>query len=302
MRSAESRTGDEAELLSIGELAAATGISVDTLRVWERRYGRPRPQRLPSGHRRYPRSLVAWLRRVSEALARGHRPSQVLRLDDEALARLTAEDPIDDATQRLLRDVLELTRAYRAPELREVLGKAWDEHGPIDYLEDVVTPLLHGIGRAWAAGEIGVRHEHFVTAVVADELRAMRQALTGSPRGDAVLLATLPGERHCLGLEMVAIVCALCERPWCLLGADLAVDEIADAAWESGCRAVAVSISLATGGVESDRMLKDLRGRLPEGVDLLAGGAGARRGRRGPMGVRFLPDLGTLRDALTANV
>ena len=46
-------TGD---LLSIGELSRATGLSIDTLRVWERRYGRPVPVRLPSGHRRISRS------------------------------------------------------------------------------------------------------------------------------------------------------------------------------------------------------------------------------------------------------
>lgn len=301
MTRADSRTRrGEPQLLSIGELAAATGISVDTLRVWERRYGKPRPQRLPSGHRRYPRSLVAWLRKVSEALARGHRPSRVLGLDDEALNRLTAEEVRDEHTQRLLAEVLELARAYRGAELRERLEKTWEERDPIDHLEHVITPLLRGIGRAWAAGEIGVRHEHFFTAIVADDLRTRRRAWSGTERGETVLLATLAGERHSLGLEMAAVVCAVCDRPWCLLGADLPVDEIVEAVHESDREVVAISISLATGGVETDRMLRELRGRLPEHTQLLAGGAGARRGRRGPAGVRFLPGLGALRDALAA--
>jgi MerR family transcriptional regulator, light-induced transcriptional regulator len=39
--------------LSIGELAARTGVSEGTLRMWEARHGFPVPTRLPSGHRRY---------------------------------------------------------------------------------------------------------------------------------------------------------------------------------------------------------------------------------------------------------
>ena len=67
----------EANLHSIGDVAEATGISVDTVRVWERRYGKPKPVRLPSGHRRYTDAQIRWLRRVAEALAHGNRPSKV---------------------------------------------------------------------------------------------------------------------------------------------------------------------------------------------------------------------------------
>lgn len=40
-------------LLTIGELAAHTGLTPELLRTWETRYGFPEPTRLPSGHRRY---------------------------------------------------------------------------------------------------------------------------------------------------------------------------------------------------------------------------------------------------------
>ena len=61
---------------SIGEIAERTGITVDTVRVWERRYGRPVPVRLPSGHRRYTEDHLVWLRRVAEALALGRRAGE----------------------------------------------------------------------------------------------------------------------------------------------------------------------------------------------------------------------------------
>jgi DNA-binding transcriptional MerR regulator len=41
------------ELLTIGQMARRTGVSVPTLRAWEDRHGFPRPVRLGSGHRRF---------------------------------------------------------------------------------------------------------------------------------------------------------------------------------------------------------------------------------------------------------
>ena len=83
------RKADAAEgRLTIGALSRATGIPVETLRTWERRYAFPVPTRKPSGHRVYPLSAVPRLRRVAEALARGHRPAEVVPISEAALETL----------------------------------------------------------------------------------------------------------------------------------------------------------------------------------------------------------------------
>ena len=64
--------------ISIGELSRLTGITTHTLRVWEKRYGTPRSQRLPSGHRRYPKGDVPRLRAIAKALEAGYRASKVV--------------------------------------------------------------------------------------------------------------------------------------------------------------------------------------------------------------------------------
>ena len=80
-------------LLSIGALSAATGIPIDTIRTWERRYGFPVPVRKPSGHRVYPLSLVPRLRRAAQAIARGHRAAEVVRASERALDALLESLP-----------------------------------------------------------------------------------------------------------------------------------------------------------------------------------------------------------------
>jgi MerR family transcriptional regulator, light-induced transcriptional regulator len=57
--------------LTIGQLAERTGVPPGTLRMWERRHGFPAPERLPSGHRRYPDATIEAVRRVTNERAAG---------------------------------------------------------------------------------------------------------------------------------------------------------------------------------------------------------------------------------------
>lgn len=54
--------GGQGDGLTIGEVAARTGVSVATLRMWEARHGIPVPHRLPGGHRRYAQRDVEIVR------------------------------------------------------------------------------------------------------------------------------------------------------------------------------------------------------------------------------------------------
>jgi methanogenic corrinoid protein MtbC1 len=278
--------------LSIGDVAEATGISVDTLRAWERRYGRPRAIRLPSGHRRYTTGQVRWLRRVAEALAWGHKPSRVVPVDDEELDRLLAAAG-DDATEVTSHEdhYLDLVRAYRREELASLLQMEWRRLEPLDFFEHRIGPLLVAVGRLWANGELDIRHEHFRLEVLEDLLRSLRVQLPAPENGPTLVLSTLPGESHGLGLQMIAILAALHGATAHVLGTNVPPEEMVTSAAETNAEAVAVSISLATGGVATDRILGELRHLLPEEVTLLVGGAGARGPRRGPRGVTYLDGL-----------
>jgi DICT domain-containing protein len=57
--------------LSIGDVAAQTGVGESTLRMWEARYSFPSPKRLPSGHRRYSEQDLARIHAVLRARDEG---------------------------------------------------------------------------------------------------------------------------------------------------------------------------------------------------------------------------------------
>lgn len=286
---------DSSQWLSIGDIAQGSGISIETLRIWERRYGKPKAHRLSSGHRRYSARDLSWLRRVAEAIALGARPGKAVRANRSELdALLQSQTKAPEAPSPLL----ELVKEYRISKLRRLFLENYRALGPERFLAEFLEPALVSVGREWAYGRIYVRHEHFFSELIEDFLRARRLALRIKRRGPLVLLTTLEGERHGIGLHIAALLFALAGARTRVLGLETPIEEIARAAKELRADGVAVSVSIANGGVATDRLLSQLREQLPAQVRLLAGGRGARGVRRGPQGVDYAEGSLELREWL----
>lgn len=283
----------DCDLLSVGDVSRETGLTPDTLRVWERRYGFPSPVRLPSGHRRYTREDVRRLRRLAEAVARGHRPGELVSVADAELDRVLAGGGGPAEAPRIA-DWLALVREWRGAELTAALRAAAAREEPLDLLSDSIGPLVAAVGRAWADGELEVGHEHFASRAVEEVLRELRARLR-SPRARArALLATLPDELHTLGLDMAAVAFEHLGVHTAQLGANTPLVDLASAARETGAEIVAISVSLAHGGPGTDAALVELHRALPATTQLLVGGAGATGPRRVPAGVVACPDFASL--------
>jgi DNA-binding transcriptional MerR regulator len=118
-------SGQDGELatMSIGEVARRTGVTVPTLRAWERRYGLLLPVRTAGGHRRYRdedvQRVLAVLDLVGQGWAVGAAARQVAGRRSAASA---ARPPVDQLRERLwtaldqaLRDLPGETEAARPP-------------------------------------------------------------------------------------------------------------------------------------------------------------------------------------------
>ena len=73
---------------NIAAVERDTGLSKDVLRMWERRYGFPVPDRDSNGERCYPTEQVERLRVIKRLMDSGHRPGKLLAMPPEALAEL----------------------------------------------------------------------------------------------------------------------------------------------------------------------------------------------------------------------
>jgi methylmalonyl-CoA mutase cobalamin-binding subunit len=290
------------ELLSITEVERQTGIRPATLRMWEKRYGFPQPLRDRHGDRVYPLNQVERLRAARHLIDQGIRPGKIFSggagFDEVGAA---APPATADAMAGQYGPLLDLLRAYRLNELYSHFQYRLLELGLRRFVIEFLAPLTTTVGLAWRRGELPVRCEHLFTQLVMSILHAkqaaVRSAGNGRPR---VLLATLTGEAHALGIMMVEAVLATLEVECIQLGTDVPPLEVAAAARDTGAQIVALSFSTYFPRKSATHTIRSLRATLPPATVLWVGGDGAPDAVQFEAGVCVLQSLAEIEPALPA--
>jgi methylmalonyl-CoA mutase cobalamin-binding subunit len=147
-------------------------------------------------------------------------------------------------------------------------------------------------------GELRIFEEHLFTECVRTALHAALGGLPAAQHGARVLLATLPGEPHSLGLLMAQTLLTLEDCVCLSLGVQVPIADIAAAA--AAWRADIVALSV-TGCMKRNLVLgslAQLRAQLAAAVQLWVGGAAPALSRRQLDGVVRVPTLESIADAL----
>jgi DNA-binding transcriptional MerR regulator len=263
--------------LNIAAVAQRTGVAADTLRKWERRYGVLQPMRTAGGQRRYDESDLAVVRWLKARLAEGYRIS-------EAAALLGVGGDPAASPRELTELILEAVRAGDADRLARLLDQAFALPQVEAALLRVVAPALDRVGAEWQLGSMDVAREHLLSAAVRARLDRLLAEARGGVRGP-VVLACAPGERHELGLLMLAVLLHADGWRVAFLGADTPLEESFALAGRIGARLLCLSVAVG------DR-LGALGGGLdrqgPEGLEVVLGGRAVTRERAEALGARFV--------------
>ncbi len=233
-------------LFRIGELSRRTGVGVDVIRVWERRYGLLQPTRSQANFRLYTPDDVARLRLMRHYVEQHVAPSDAAELVRKAHAAALEENPgiprgdADNALAGLRRSLERFDDAYAERLLRRLA--AMFTHAVI--LRDVVLPYLRETGDRWRAGRTSVAQEHFASCFFERWMLAAAQGWGGAGNRRAVL-ACVPGEHHALGLLAFGI--ALRDLGWTitLLGRDTPLASARQAADAVGADAIVLAVTLS---------------------------------------------------------
>lgn len=289
-------------LSSISDVERDTGVPKETLRVWERRYDFPQPDRDLNGERLYPAEQVARLRLVKRLLDLGYRPGKIMHLPAEDLAELAgkagAETPAPNADDPELRQCIELIKGHKIYELRQRLSQVLLQLGLQRFVTELVAPLTTLVGDAWSAGQLAVFEEHLfaeaLQSVMRNAIFAANQQIGHAKASPRILLTTVPQERHGLGLLMAEALFAL-EGAHCVsLGVQTPLNDIVEAARVQRADIVALSFSSVMSPRAAIENVSELQNRLGPGVQVWAGGSCAVLARRqlGPQCVLDLNDIG----------
>lgn len=207
-----------------------TGLTADTVRVWERRYGAVVPERTDGKARRYSPGEVERLGLLKRVTDVGHSIGSVAALSNARLETLLNEasgpgtalalggegrwNAVWDAYLRAI-ERFDMRRAD------EILSRAATLTSPRELAIDVIAPLLRTVGERWQHGELSVAQEHAVSAhcraLLGSQLRTTASD-AGAPR---VLLAAPEGHEHDLGLMIGGVLAASRKASTVHLGANV---------------------------------------------------------------------------------
>ena len=214
-------SGSEEPLYNIGAVTRMTGISMATLRAWERRYEFPESKRTTGGHRLYSERDIIRLRWVKQRIDGGMQTSQAihaLQHQEQTGQPVLTEEAFNVQPIRLSGQVYPLVtidregkRSYFANlqerltnalihhdtlDADELLGEALALYSPEVLMLSVIRPVFEEIGELWEQSKIGVATEHLATNYLRQRLLTWMTSAPPPRWKHTIILACAPDEWH----------------------------------------------------------------------------------------------------------
>lgn len=276
-------------------VARLTGLTADTIRVWERRHGAVVPHRTGGNARRYTEEDVQRLRMLREGVLGGRSIGELVELSREALAALTHAAPQASAASALVTEYLESLAAFDLLAAESLLARAL-LLPPRTLVFEVAAPILRAIGAGWAKGKVSVAEEHLASFQLRTLFAAALGGRRASPRAEGVIFAAPEGHAHELGVLMAAALGLECGARPVVLGANTPASAIALAAERTHASLVVLGVARSMDAAEKRRLNRSLSG-LPRALPLWVGApSGSDAGW--PARARVFTSLESLDEAL----
>ena len=268
----------------IRAVSLMTGVSIDTLRAWERRYSAVTPMRDLRG-RVYTDVDVRRIHLLRDAVERGHAIGRVANMSDKQLARVTetasratsAAAPLQQAASIHTDSIIAALERFDATAVETELARAAALLRPPELLRDVLVPVLTEVGERWHSGRGRVAHEHMLSASVRNVLGSLLRVHQKANLPDTLLFATPSGERHEFGTLGAAMLAASGGLGTIYLGPDMPADDIVAVSAVVKLEVVVLGMT-DLGDIErADKEVAQVAKRLPSHIELWLGGPGASR-------------------------
>jgi MerR family transcriptional regulator, light-induced transcriptional regulator len=209
-------------------VARDTGVPPDTFRAWERRYGVPRPQRTPGGHRLYSERDIAIIRWLRDRTEEGMNISHAVMLLVSVLE--SAESITLNDTARSLAimadELINALTSFDASTAERTISEAFAIYPFEEVLIQLVQPSMIEIGERWHRGEINVAAEHFATEYVRRKMAGLLNVFENNAQRDTIVVGCAPAELHDIGVLFASLF--LVRRGWHVvyLGAQVPLEDL----------------------------------------------------------------------------
>ena len=281
-------TTTNSDSMSIGELATRCGVSVLSLRAWEKRYGYPSATKLSSGHRRYTNLDLQKLLLVQQLLENGFKISKIISYDIEELTELITSNcgkritpqQINNTNSKSnsnIKQALECVNNYDEDGLFMICNHYWNTSTPLEFVEEFSIPFLDQLGSRWTDKILDISKEHFASNCLKSFIQSKWRKLNRTLKGDCYILAMLPNDFHSFGLQICALLSVIQKQKIIYLGERTPVEAIQNATAELEPSTIVLSVSSTMNEQITIKYLKQLRDNISENVVILQGGSGAQQ-------------------------
>lgn len=278
---------------SIAAVAKITGLSIETLRAWERRHSVVAPARDETGIRRYTDADVVHLQLLHSAIGLGHPIRRIATLSDDQLRQLLAPQAADapqSAGAPIVQKVLQSIRHYDVRRAEELLAAAALLQTPEDLAINVLSPLMREVGRLWERRNFSIAQEHLVSVLVRNLIGSMMR-LRPSAGSDPMMFATPPDEPHEFGICLAAFLAASRGIDCCVLGPNVPLQEVARAAHYVRPSTIVIGAVLHEQTPKVWDYIRGLKNRLTNRTELWLGGEIAANLDEQPGGIVLVSTL-----------
>ena len=260
----------------IRAVSRLTGLSVDTLRAWERRHNVVTPVRDDRG-RMYSGTDVKRLQLLAAAVDRGHAIGRLAAQTDAELESLiaapTAARVVDDMQGDVaLSTLFNALRAFDGAAVERELNRLSLALKPRDLVHRVLFRFLKHVGDEWHADRLNIAQEHLLSGAVRNLLGSMVRFYSKDDVPRRLLFATPSGERHEFGILSAAMLAAAGGLGVTYIGADVPARLIVDSAARSGVDVVVLGLIYTGATREIHREIEYVVDHLPGRLELWVGG------------------------------
>ncbi|MEN9935533.1 MAG: hypothetical protein RLZZ387_2112 [Chloroflexota bacterium] len=254
-----------APIFNTKAVARETGVPPDTFRAWERRYGVPRPQRTPGGHRLYSErdmAIIRWLRdRTNEGMNISHAVMLLTSVMEETPQ--PAGNGEARALERMVEEMAAALIAFDAATGERIISEAFSIYPFETVLLELVQPTMVEIGERWHRGEINVASEHYATEFVRRKLASLLNVFENNTSRETIVVGCAPQELHDLGVLFASLF--LVRRGWHVvyLGPQVPLPDLLETVQKVKPELVCLSASTIETAILMQEVARALQQRFP---------------------------------------
>ncbi|MBN1379374.1 MAG: MerR family transcriptional regulator [Gammaproteobacteria bacterium] len=246
------------ERYPIRTVSSLTGIQTVTLRAWERRYKLIQPIRTTTGHRLYSREDVEKIRKAAGLLEKGINISHAVQILNNPDFSDPANSDLSATWILFQQQILDATSCFDEKKLEEIYQRALSVYPIATVIRKLIIPVLEALGNKWDKTTSGIACEHFFSVFLRNKLGARFHHRSHNNTGPKLICACLPGEHHEVGLLLFSLAADEANYRQILLGADMPIPHLAEAAIKSSAEAIILSGKCTTDLSLITRLIKNL--------------------------------------------